>query len=107
MLTEVSCFRTHIFDGLTVTKETAAFQLCDIHDEMLKEMIEDEEDLRETCNVRKPTSSNYDQVLLLFNRSGTVGTRHMLLKGSRLCCATNSSRYWLVMLQHEKNARHY
>ncbi len=43
--------RTHIFDGLTVTKETAAFQLCDIHDEMLKEMIEDEEDLRETCNV--------------------------------------------------------
>ncbi|KAI0786417.1 RNA polymerase III transcription factor IIIC subunit-domain-containing protein [Abortiporus biennis] len=44
--------RTHIFDGETVTKETAAFQLCDIHDEMLKEMIEDEEDLRETCNER-------------------------------------------------------
>jgi len=44
--------RSHIFDGVTVTKETAAFQLCDIHDEMLKEMIEDEEDLRETCNER-------------------------------------------------------
>lgn len=45
-------FRSHIFDGVTVTKETAAFQLCDIHDPMLKEMIEDEGDLRETCNVR-------------------------------------------------------
>ncbi|PCH41610.1 hypothetical protein WOLCODRAFT_17227 [Wolfiporia cocos MD-104 SS10] len=44
--------RSHIFDGVTVTKETAAFQLCDIHDPMLKEMIADEEDLRETCNER-------------------------------------------------------
>lgn len=44
--------RAHIFDGVTVTKETAAFQLCDIHDPMLKEMIEGEEDLRETCNER-------------------------------------------------------
>ncbi|CCL99174.1 uncharacterized protein FIBRA_01189 [Fibroporia radiculosa] len=44
--------RSHIFDGLTVKKETAAFQLCDIHDPMLKEMIEDEDDLRETCNER-------------------------------------------------------
>lgn len=43
--------RSHIFDGVTVTKETAAFQLCDIHDPMLKEMIEDEEELREVCNV--------------------------------------------------------
>ncbi|OBZ71904.1 Transcription factor tau subunit sfc1 [Grifola frondosa] len=39
-------------DGVTVTKDTAAFQLCDITDPMLKEMIEDEEDLRETCNER-------------------------------------------------------
>lgn len=37
---------------MTVTKETAAFQLCDIHDLMLKEIIEDEEDLREECNER-------------------------------------------------------
>ncbi|EMD41102.1 hypothetical protein CERSUDRAFT_111679 [Gelatoporia subvermispora B] len=44
--------RSHIFDGVTVTSETAAFQLCDIQDEMLKDMIEDEEDLRETCNER-------------------------------------------------------
>ncbi|KAH9940563.1 RNA polymerase III transcription factor IIIC subunit-domain-containing protein [Amylocystis lapponica] len=44
--------RSHIFDGMTVTKETAAFQLCDIHDDMLKEMIEDEGDLRETCHER-------------------------------------------------------
>ncbi|KIY49557.1 hypothetical protein FISHEDRAFT_41503 [Fistulina hepatica ATCC 64428] len=44
--------RSHIFDGRTVTKETAAFQLCDIEDPMLKEMIEDEEDLRDTCDER-------------------------------------------------------
>lgn len=43
--------RSHIFDGVTVTKETAAFQLCDITDPMLKEMIEDEEDLRDACHV--------------------------------------------------------
>ncbi|KAG7445824.1 uncharacterized protein BT62DRAFT_135878 [Guyanagaster necrorhizus] len=43
---------SHIFDGRTLTKETAAFQLCDIEDPMLKEMIEDASDLRETCDER-------------------------------------------------------
>jgi hypothetical protein len=43
---------SHIFDGKTITKETAAFQLCDITDPMLKSMIEDPEALRETCNER-------------------------------------------------------
>ncbi|TFK43137.1 RNA polymerase III transcription factor IIIC subunit-domain-containing protein [Crucibulum laeve] len=44
--------KSHIFDGQNVTKETAAFQLCDIVDPMLKEMIEDPEGLREVCNER-------------------------------------------------------
>ncbi|EIW82231.1 hypothetical protein CONPUDRAFT_122910 [Coniophora puteana RWD-64-598 SS2] len=44
--------RSHIFDGKTLTKETAAFQLCDIVDPMLREMIESEEDLREECDER-------------------------------------------------------
>ncbi|TFY72093.1 hypothetical protein EVG20_g894 [Dentipellis fragilis] len=44
--------RSHIFDGQTVTTETAAFQLCDITDPMLKGMIEDEESVRDTCNER-------------------------------------------------------
>ncbi|KAH7930260.1 hypothetical protein BV22DRAFT_1028484 [Leucogyrophana mollusca] len=44
--------KSHIFDGVTITKETAAFQLCDIHDPMLKEMIEEEDDLREVCDER-------------------------------------------------------
>lgn len=44
--------RSHIFDGATIAKETAAFQLCDIQDPMLKEMIEKEEDLRQTCDER-------------------------------------------------------
>ncbi|PPQ95507.1 hypothetical protein CVT26_008535 [Gymnopilus dilepis] len=45
---------SHIFDGQTLTKETAAFQLCDITDPMLKEMIEDPDALRETCDVSRP-----------------------------------------------------
>ncbi|KAG2152028.1 RNA polymerase III transcription factor IIIC subunit-domain-containing protein [Suillus cothurnatus] len=44
--------KSHIFDGQNLTKETAAFQLCDIHDPMLKEMIEDDENLREVCDER-------------------------------------------------------
>ncbi|EGO01771.1 hypothetical protein SERLA73DRAFT_177265 [Serpula lacrymans var. lacrymans S7.3] len=44
--------KSHIFDGVTLTKETAAFQLCDIHDPMLKGMIEDDDDLREVCDER-------------------------------------------------------
>jgi general transcription factor 3C polypeptide 5 (transcription factor C subunit 1) len=43
--------KSHIFDGVNITKETAAFQLCDIHDRMLMDMIENESDLREVCNV--------------------------------------------------------
>ncbi|KAI0053086.1 hypothetical protein FA95DRAFT_1579753 [Auriscalpium vulgare] len=43
---------SHVFDGQTLSTETAAFQLCDITDPMLREMIEDEEETRETCNER-------------------------------------------------------
>ncbi|KAI0643723.1 RNA polymerase III transcription factor IIIC subunit-domain-containing protein [Trametes meyenii] len=44
--------RSHVFDGATVTSETAAFQLCDITDAMLAEMIADEDARRETCSER-------------------------------------------------------
>ncbi|KAF8916834.1 RNA polymerase III transcription factor IIIC subunit-domain-containing protein [Mucidula mucida] len=50
---------SHIFDGKTLTKETAAFQLCDISDPMLKGMIEDESDLRETCDERDGWYTTY------------------------------------------------
>lgn len=43
-----------MFDGVNLTKETAAFQLCDITDVMLKEMIEDPDDVREACDVSQP-----------------------------------------------------
>ncbi|KAJ3741357.1 RNA polymerase III transcription factor IIIC subunit-domain-containing protein [Lentinula detonsa] len=43
---------SHVFDGVNLTKETAAFQLCDITDPMLKEMIEDPDDVREACDER-------------------------------------------------------
>lgn len=44
--------RSHIFDGETLTSDTAAFQLCDLQDPMLKDMVEDDEDLREECDER-------------------------------------------------------
>ncbi|KAF9221850.1 hypothetical protein BS17DRAFT_784069 [Gyrodon lividus] len=44
--------KSHVFDGVAITRETAAFQLCDIYDPMLREMIEEEEELRETCDER-------------------------------------------------------
>ena len=42
---------SHVFDGMHLTQETAAYQLCDITDPMLKEMIEDENSIRDECNV--------------------------------------------------------
>ncbi|KAF8592376.1 hypothetical protein K439DRAFT_1655910 [Ramaria rubella] len=44
--------RSHIFDGKTQNSETASFQLCDIQDVMLKNMIETEDELREKCDER-------------------------------------------------------
>ncbi|KAF5369933.1 hypothetical protein D9758_001240 [Tetrapyrgos nigripes] len=43
---------SHVFDGQTLTKETAAFQLCDIVDPMLKDMIENAPEIREVCHER-------------------------------------------------------
>ncbi|KAJ6629184.1 RNA polymerase III transcription factor IIIC subunit-domain-containing protein [Mycena sp. CBHHK59/15] len=50
--------KSHLFDGKTLTKETAAFQLCDIIDPMLKEMIDDQE-LREECDERDGWYTTY------------------------------------------------
>jgi len=48
----LACFRiSHIFNGVNITKETASFQLCDLHDPMLMNMIKEEDDLRDVCNV--------------------------------------------------------
>ena len=44
---------SHIFDGIHQTRDTAAYQLCDIVDPMLKAMIEDESGVRDECNVRR------------------------------------------------------
>ena len=43
---------SHTFDGVNLTKETAAFQLCDITDPMLKEMIDDPDNVRDVCDER-------------------------------------------------------
>ncbi|KAF7985190.1 hypothetical protein HWV62_7796 [Athelia sp. TMB] len=54
----------HIFDGVRVTQETAAFQLCDIHDPMLMEMINSEDDVRESCDERDGwySTTAYEQI---------------------------------------------
>ncbi|KAJ7228866.1 RNA polymerase III transcription factor IIIC subunit-domain-containing protein [Mycena pura] len=51
--------QSHLFDGKTLTKETASFQLCDIVDPMLKDMIEQEQELREECDERDGWYANY------------------------------------------------
>jgi general transcription factor 3C polypeptide 5 (transcription factor C subunit 1) len=56
--------KSHIFDGKTITKETAAFQLCDIHDPMLKSMIEDPDGLRDVCHVRLKYHKSSDSLML-------------------------------------------
>ncbi|KAF8528978.1 RNA polymerase III transcription factor IIIC subunit-domain-containing protein [Hysterangium stoloniferum] len=44
--------RSHIFDGVSCSSETASFQLLDIHDQMLKKMIDSEDQLRDKPNER-------------------------------------------------------
>lgn len=95
--------RSHIFDGVTIAKETAAFQLCDVQDPMLKEMIEKEEDLRETCDV--------SELALIFwlghslYRNAMGGIVHMLWKKSKPFYATNSSHCFKDMSLPRKSAR--
>ncbi|KAF8803887.1 hypothetical protein BYT27DRAFT_7340686 [Phlegmacium glaucopus] len=58
---------SHIFDGQTLTKETAAFQLCDIIDPMLKKMIEDLDGLRDICDERDGwyTAHAFEQIKMV------------------------------------------
>ncbi len=84
--------RSHIFDGVTLTSETAAFQLCDITDPMLKQMIDEEEDVRDSCNVGK-----FRLILTLgvksLSRNVMAGLLAVPWNASRQCCDINSSRY--------------
>jgi hypothetical protein len=103
-LTVYICRTSHIFDGVTLTKETAAFQLCDILDPMLKEMIEDANDLRDVCNVgvilhSPPPSNAYP-----LHRNVMAGTRHTHSSASRQSCGINFSLSLRAMLQLTKSA---
>ena len=66
---------SHIFDGVRLNTETAAFQLCDIHDVMLKQMIESagEEDLRDECDVCELVPLFSDSALHLLLVKATDG----------------------------------
>ncbi|KDQ20732.1 hypothetical protein BOTBODRAFT_317063 [Botryobasidium botryosum FD-172 SS1] len=41
---------SHIFDGVHALRDVAGWQLCDIHDPLLKQLIEDDSELREECH---------------------------------------------------------
>lgn len=70
LLSDVDPRRSHIFDGHTLSKETAAFQLCDIEDGLLKGLVETE-DVRDSCNVRAPS-------FFIASNSRMIGTRRMV-----------------------------
>ena len=67
---------SHIFDGIHLTKETAAYQLCDITDPMLKVMIGSEEGVRDECNVRLRIRLGIKTFSL--TRPFLIGTRWMV-----------------------------
>lgn len=94
---------SHIFDGQTLTKETAAFQLCDITDPMLKNMIENLEGLRDVCDV---CLSSYLLLLPISNinhRNAMDGTPHILLSKSKLFYDINFSLFLKGIRQVMKN----
>lgn len=109
---DIAICSSHIFDGVTTTKETAAFQLCDITDPMLKEMIEDDEDLRETPHVRASpcfvtvsrVNANSSHILVIC-RKGTAGIPHITLNRSRLSCGTSFSRSLAVTFLRGRSAK--
>ena len=98
--------RSHIFDGVTLTSETAAFQLCDITDPMLKQMIEEEEDVRDSCNV-----GEFRLILTLeiksLSRNVMAGLLAVPWSASRQYCDTNSSLCSKDTLQLTKNVLNF
>lgn len=99
--------QSHIFDGVNVTTETAAFQLCDIHDPMLKEMIEDQSGLRDICNVGPVTLMVEDVRLTLLIRNVMDGTAHMLWNKSRPSCVTSFSHCSKDTQRRMRSVAHY
>lgn len=104
ILTRRKSRSSHIFDGQTLTKETAAFQLCDITDPMLKNMIENLDGLRSVCDVRLlllllllPSAPNIN------HRNAMDGTPHILLSKSRLFYDINFSLFLKGIQQLMKN----
>ena len=68
---------SHIFDGVHLNTETAAFQLCDIIDPMLKEMIKDEDAVRDECNVSLEIFFSLFFLTLIYD-SLYIGTRWLV-----------------------------
>lgn len=94
---------SHVFDGQTLSKETAAFQLVDIHDPMLKAMIEDPAALRETCDVSSSPPSV--PCSLTHIRNATGGTQPTVLSASRPCSDISSSRCFKVTSHRMKSVK--
>ena len=95
--------RSHIFDGKDLTKETAAFQLCDIEDPMLMEMINDPNNMQEECNVSSNFLGHAQSTQLLYKRNVTVGTPLKRTNESRWFFVTNSFRCWKATSLRTRN----
>jgi general transcription factor 3C polypeptide 5 (transcription factor C subunit 1) len=48
---QMDVFRSHIFDGKDILESTSLFQMCDLLDPILKELVDTKEFLRDECHV--------------------------------------------------------
>jgi hypothetical protein len=63
-----------VFDGRSLNSDTAAFQLCDIVDPMLKDMVDDDDDLREVCHVSEPNAEKCYTLTIRKDKDGWYKT---------------------------------
>lgn len=90
-----------------MSKETAAYQLCDLHDPVLKEMVENEDDLRDTCNVSLSLYHILPSMIHnpVFTRNETAGIQLTPSSASKPSSASNSSRFFPGTSPRTKKSR--
>ncbi|ORZ40017.1 RNA polymerase III transcription factor IIIC subunit-domain-containing protein [Catenaria anguillulae PL171] len=70
--------KSHVFDGVHVNDETSVFQFCDLVDPLLKELVDTQEYLRDTCD---PFDGWYYRGLILKLRARLRNKRLALATG--------------------------
>ncbi|KIK61919.1 hypothetical protein GYMLUDRAFT_72966 [Collybiopsis luxurians FD-317 M1] len=88
-----TALHSHLSNGIKLTKETAAFQLCGIKDPILKEMIENPDDVCDVCNL-----------LITKEREGSYSTHAFyLLDGHPVSEEESITTYRTLKLKVEKH----